>query len=539
MEAARLKDTHLTDRGARLALWALPLLFTVLLFAMRTSSLPFWQSFNLDPDYYYLLNGLRLVEGLAPTDVSHPGTPVQMVIAATVRLLHPFESAEAVVDAVLADPERYLLAATTVIYALVGAALWLMGRSVFAATGLLWPALLAQSAPFLSRVIPKFAIHPKPEPFLIVAVALLAAALMPLTRNRPPEDRPSDRHSALAGIAMALGVACKVHFVLLGVIPLLLLDRRRLLIYAGTGAAALVVFIAPAIPSWDIWTDWIGRMILGAGAYGEGAQTVIDTGRYPKAVLKLFSSKLIMTTVFVLSLAQLAIYFRLRRRSLIERDRVARLLAGILLAQLLVVLSVAKQPAAHYLVPALLLTGPALAALWLLSRRISPPPIHRRAWMGIAAVLVLAQGWQMMRQNAELAGWTAETQSVDMRRFDGCAKLYFDAASAPSYALQRGDMNTLGRYSPKLAKLFPADEYTWFTNDHSWWKRGLMQWNQPADLAQVLAGYPCAVFRGNQPWTAVSEARRLIADFRFDAQCEVGEETLFTKGVACDGARAH
>ncbi|HLO77475.1 MAG TPA: hypothetical protein VK196_13550, partial [Magnetospirillum sp.] len=284
--------------------------------------------------------------------------------------------------------------------------------------------------------------------------------------------------------------------------------------------------------------DWIKRMALGSGAYGDGPQTVINTQRYPRAVLKLFGSKLIFSVVMVASLVMLAIYFRLRRRGLMAQDRFARLLAGMVLAQILVVLSVAKQPAAHYMIPALLLTGPALAALWSLSRPLIPAGRHPRVWGGVLALLLAVQVPQMVRQNAELRGWTKEQMAVDLgARFPGCAKVYFDAASAQSYAFQRGDMNALARYSPKLAKLFPADEYTWFTNDHTYWKHGLMQWNRPVGLADLLARHGCAVFRGNQPWTVEPRARALIADFRMDDRCETGEETLFTKGVRCDGSR--
>jgi len=529
---------RIADRRA-LALWVLPVAFTVLLFVMRASSLPFWQSFNLDPDYYYLLNGLRIIEGLAPTDISHPGTPVQVLIAAVIKAMHPLDGAASIVDAVLADPERHLVAATSVIYLLVGAALWWVGRVTFVTTGFLLPALLIQGAPMLSRIIPKFGLHPKPEPFLIIAVALLIAALIPLTRKAAPEAKQRDDwHAALAGIAMALGVACKIHFAVLGVLPLLLLDRRRFLIYVGVGAAALVVFVAPAIPSWDIWTGWISRMVMGSGAYGEGAQTVIDTQRYPRAVMKIFSSKLIFTLTFVAALVQMVAYVRMRRRGLVPQDKSARLLVGILAAQLLVVLSVAKQPAAHYLIPALLLTGPALAALWSLSRAGMSPRTHTRLWLGVAVVLLVAQAPQMWKQNDELRGWTEEQMAIDLgARYPGCAKVYFDAASAQTYALLRGDMNALARYSPKLASMYPTDEYTWFTNDHTYWKRGLSQWNAPVTLDELLARHGCAVFRGNQPWTAPIEADRLLPGFRFDDRCETGEETLFTKGVTCDGKR--
>lgn len=517
------------------ALWLLPLAFVAVLFVLRASSLPFWQSFNLDPDYYYLLNGLRVVEGLAPTDISHPGTPVQVLIAAVIKALYPHLSTAETVDAVLANAEGVLTAVTSVIYVLVGLSLWLMGRAVFGATGALLPALLVQTAPFLSRIIPKFGLHPKPEAFLVIAVALLTAALMPLVV--PRDDRGRDRAAALAGIAVALGVACKVHFVVLGVVPLLLLDRRRFMIYVGVGAAALVVFVAPAIPSWSIWVDWIGRMILHSGAYGEGSATVVDTARYPRAVLKLFSSKLFFSAAIVAALVVLAAYFRLRRRDLMARDRFARLLAGIVVAQVLVVLSVAKQPAAHYMVPALMLTGPALAALWSLSRPLMPRR-HTPVWAGVLALLLVLQIPQMVKQNTELRGWTTEQMAIDLgARFPGCAKIYYDAASAQSYAFQRGDMNAQGRYSAKLSALFPDDEYTWFTNDHTYWKHGLMQWLKPVALADILARHGCAVWRGNQYWTPLGYAQEQIPGFAFDDRCDMGEETLFTKGVKCDGSR--
>jgi len=510
----------------RLALWVLPLLFTLALVAARQASLPFWQAFNLDPDYYYLLNGLRMVEGLAPTDVSHPGTPVQLLIALVLKAMHLGAAPGAIVDAVLDDPEGHLYAATTVVYLLVGASLWLMGRAVFAWGGLA-PALLAQAAPFLARIIVKMALHPKPEPFLIVAVAGLAAASFAAARA----ERAGDRHALWAGVAMGFGIACKIHFVALGVVPLLLFDRRRFLLYAAATMLSFAAFFAPALPSLDIWLDWLHRVVLGAGAYGEGARTVIDPGRYPRAVWRLFSAKWFYTGGMVLSLAMLAAYFRLRRRGLVAPDRSARLLAGIVLGQFATQLLIAKHPAPHYMVPALMLTGPALAVLWRMSATILPPVGHRRAWAGLALAAVVAGGIGTVRQIQELAGWTRDTQALPMARFAGCAKVYFDAASAPSYAFLRGDMNAQARYSPLLAKRFPADEFTWFTNDHTWWSHRLVQWGRPVAMADILAGHPCTVFRGNQ----YSLFESLMAGTAFDDKCAVGEEMLYTKGVTCDG----
>jgi hypothetical protein len=519
----------LTRRDA-LVLWLLPIALTAVLFAARAVSLPFWQAFNLDPDYYYLLNGLRIVEGLAPTDVAHPGTPVQMFIAAVIRAMHLFAPTDTVVAAVLDAPEAHLVAVTTVLYPLLGLSLWLLGRAAFAWGGL-WPALLAQSGVFLSRIIVKSALHPKPETLLVVAVAALMAAVFATARA----PRPQDRHAVWLGIAMGFGIVCKVHFMALGVMPLLLLDRRRFFIYGAVTVAAILVFFSPALPSLDIFLNFWGKVALGAGAYGSGAQTVIDPHRYPRAVAGLFSSKWYFTGGIVLSLLMLAAYFRLRRRGLIEADPLARVLAGILLGQFATVLLVAKQPAPHYMVPAFMLTGPAMAVLWVMSRRIFAATTHRRFWLGLAAVTVVAQGLGMGLQVRELFVWTRDTQALPMERFASCAKVYFDAASSASFAMQRGDMNVLARYSPLLAKRFPADEYTWFIYDHSYWNHGLMRWNRPVELADILSRHSCAVFRGNQWWQFVEVYRDQPGARKFDDICDVGEERLYTVGITCGG----
>lgn len=516
-----------------LALLALlPALFAAVLFAMRAASLPFWQSFNLDPDYYYLLNGLRLVELLPPTDVSHPGTPVQVFVALVLRLMHAGLPTAAIVEAVLDDPERHLLAVTGAMYPLVGLALFWMGHAFLRTTGRLAPALLAQSAPFLSMIIPKFGLHPKPEPFLVIAVCLMVVAALAAARA----ERLEDRHAGWLAVALGFGIACKIHFLALGLVPLFLLDRRRLLVVLPLATvAAFLIFVSPAIPSWEIWVGWIRRIVLHSGAYGEGAATVIDTGRFPRAVFKMFASKLLMTGAFVAGWVALAGYFRLRRRGLVAADPLARLLAGMLLAQLLTVVLTAKQPAAHYLVPALMLTGPILAVLWVMSARVFSALGHARFWAAAAVVLLALQGSAVWRQYGELARWTRDGMGLDMGRFAACAKIDFDAASSLPYALQRGDLNAQARYSPKLAGRYPADHYSWFIYDHTWWKAGFMQWNRPLDLGAVLAAAPCAVFRGNQPWTVKAKADRLVPGLRFDDSCEAGEDTLFTKGVTCAG----
>lgn len=518
---------------AKIILWALPVCFVALMAVMLAVSLPFWQVFNLDPDYYYLMSGLRLVEGLPPTDLSHPGTPVQVAVALVLRLMHPTLPADQVVRAVLADPEHHLLVATLALYPPVALALVWLGRAVMGATGALWPALLAQGSPFLSMIIPKFSLHPKPEPLLIVATCLLVVACLRAVRRGPADSGAAIR----AGLVMGFGIAVKLQFVALGVVPLFLFDRRRLfLVYPAASVAAFLVSTLPAWPSAGLFVDYWTRVITHAGPFGAGAAQVVDTSRYGHTVVKIFGSKILFSLTIVATLVLLAAYARARRRGAIAADRTSRLAAGMILGQLATVVLIAKQSAAHYLIPALMLTGPTLAVLWHLSRPWrGSPAVHRRAWAVVSAVLVALSVPASVSQTRELARWTREAQAFDMGRFAGCAKIYFDAASAPSYALLRGDMNAAGRYSPLLAPTMPADEYTWFTNDHTWWSHGLRWWDRPETLAAIVARHGCAVFRGSQDGTLHGRVQAEWPGFVYDDRCHTGEEAIFTKGVTCDG----
>ncbi len=519
----------------RSVLLILPALFTGLLFAMGAASQPFWQVFNLDPDYYYLTNGLMLVEGLAPTDMGHPGTPVHVFFALVLRLMHVGEPTGAIVDAVLRDPERHLRVVTWVMYPLIGLSLVALGRAFQVATGRLAPALLAQGAPFLSMIIPKFGLHPKPEGFLIIAVAWVLIAALRVAKA----ETLTDRQVGWLGLALGFGIACKIQFVALGLVPLFILDRRRLfLVLPLSTAAGFLIFFSPALPSLDIFLGWWAKILTHSGAYGTGEAGMVQSGRYSKAVIGLFGSKIIFTIVIGLSLFALGGYARLRRRDLIGPDKLAGLLAGLVAAEVFTILAVAKQPAAHYLVPALLLTGPSLGILFVLSGKVFPSRPHLRAWGVIGLALVIISAQASWKQYAELARWTAEAQAFDMGRFKACAKIDYDSSSSLSYALQRGDMNSKARYSPKLAEFMPGDHYTWFINEHAWWSSGFMQWNKPMKVADVVAAYPCTVFRGSQFYRLPAwAAQALGGSFTPDDRCQAGEETIYTLGIRCDGSQ--
>ena len=94
--------------AARYSFLVLPVFYLAAALGARSAGGPLWLWFNLDPDYFYLLDALNIVNLTTPGHVYHPGTTVQWLGALILKLAHPLSGAEAVTAHVLADPEWYL-----------------------------------------------------------------------------------------------------------------------------------------------------------------------------------------------------------------------------------------------------------------------------------------------------------------------------------------------------------------------------------------------------------------------------------------------
>ncbi|MDA8231044.1 MAG: hypothetical protein M0006_06875 [Magnetospirillum sp.] len=197
----------------------------------------------------------------------------------------------------------------------------------------------------------------------MAAVVLLMAASCAAARIA----RAGDRHALWAASAMAFGMEWDIGFAALAVVPLLLWDARRLRIYAAATLAAFALLFALHAP---------------------GIPHAAPVG-FADALTGVLAAHWLLAAGLLGSLAMLVAYFRLRRRGLLERDRLARVLAGIVAGQAATVLLAARWPSPQALDPALMLGGAAAAILWAMSRPILPPAAHRRLWWGVVVVALV------------------------------------------------------------------------------------------------------------------------------------------------------
>lgn len=519
---------------AAIALLVLPVLFLVSALVLREDGGPFWIWHAIDPSYFYLLDSVNLVNLTTPGHVAHPGTPVQAIGALVLWSIHGFADPEVLIEAVLSDPETYLRAISTVLYVLNGVALVAVGFAARAALGGLMPALMVQAGPFVSTVIVRHALYVKPETLLVFAS--LALAFVTLLALRPGAlERRRIGFAVAFGMVAGFGVATKISAAPLYILPVFLLwGARPLAVYAISALAGFILFILPAAGAFDIFLSYFSQIAMGSGHFGMGEQTVIDFAVYPHAVVKLFSRP-VLSVPILLSGAALAIAWRRKTRGLDIPALSVRALAGVILAQVLQILVVAKHPSAHYILPTLVLSGLTLALLYDVVAKIGIGSTRVRFWARestaiLFSVFLLAQAAAVVAQDMELREWRAEAGRIDMADFNQCLRVNFQFASDPVYALFLGNYVTRQKLSDRLAVLAPPDA-VWFEVV----SRTFRDWHGELDMLEALAEYPCAVFRGSERSSMESFLKESTPGVTYHDGCSTPYETILTTGVNCRG----
>ena len=523
--------------AARWTLLALPLCYIAAALWVRSQGGPSWLWFNLDPDYFYLLDALNIVNLTTPGHVYHPGTTVDWLGALVLWAANPGASADAVTGAVLADPETHLRLIGTVFIVLNALGVLVLGAAGWRVFGDLPAAAFLQLAPFISTVVLKHSIHVKPEALLLLTVLMLAAVAV-LTLQPGLPDRHKGRFAAAFGVIAGFGVASKITALPVFLLPLFVLGGVRPIILYGVWAlAALIVFTLPALGAYDVIFAWMAKVSQGTGAYG-GAGAGADWNVYLKGILKLFKRPA-FHVVFILSgLTLIGAWWRSRQGRPAPAPEV-RLLAGIWVAQLAHVLLVAKQPNAIYMIPSFVLIPLALVLVWrlaagMLADRPGAVRVLGPGLVVLLAALVAAQGYGVSKLGRQLGRDHKAALSIDNGRFGRCARINLYASSNPSFALMLGDYVTGSRFSDRLAAIRPANDY-WLEH---WWDQSrlvLRGWRGPEDITQVLNRFPCVVYRGTN-WRPMDRLMpEAVPGLRFDAKCKAGKETIAVAGVDCDG----
>lgn len=325
---------------------------------------------NCDPSYAYLINSLNLCQfkGYGVGLISHPGTPVQEIGAAVLLITHSMKSgSKDIVTDVFDNPEYYLNNICNVFLFLISSAIFLLGLTAYVKMKSIFPALFFQLTPFsfYSEDIYFQLTNVSVEPVLVFTVLLLIASII-MYLYKKDNEKSNLIFAVVFGILCGLGMATKISFLPVMIIPFLLLKKFRLKgLFILASVISFFILIYPAFSSHNAneFVVWVKDLITHSGKYGTGSEDLVETTSYFNNIRTVFSKNLIFSITYILLFILCMLQFTGKYKDVIRSDKYYNLLTGIFLAMTIQILIVAKHFSLYYMIPVYMFSIPGLFAL--------------------------------------------------------------------------------------------------------------------------------------------------------------------------------
>jgi len=318
-----------------------------------------------------------------------------------------------------------------------------------------------QAAPFFSIVIVQFGLtRMSPEPLLLFSASALVLLTVVSVKR---EDVPLVLVLGLA-LVTGFGIAVKVTFVPLVVLPLVVLPRlKNKLVYGAGVAVGFVIFTLPIIRMYPLFFKWIFGLLSHSGRYGTGASSIVSPDRYIGNFQKLVVGNPFFSIVLFFSLVVLAVGVivpKLRKVSL--SDRYFKYLAGVAVSQGVGLLMVSKHSSNHYLLPVMCLSGLALFLIFSYLKHVFAFYKVSFNFLLFPTVLLLVTALiainplsRVINKANRLASFKEKSLAIDehvQSNYSDYAKIYYYRSSSPAFALKFGSDLSRSYFAESLEK---------------------------------------------------------------------------------------
>jgi hypothetical protein len=468
--------------------------------------------YSNDPEYAYLMNGLNIARFQFVGHAENPGTTVQEISAFVIwgHYLTSQTDGRSLSEDVLLHPDNYIESIHRVLVVLNTLLLLFAGIFAFMISQALWQGLLLQLGIFLSaNLLEHTWTKVSPESVLMMVATLLALAILHFHQKKNDD---SGRFPLIFGLISGFGLATKVTFLPLLLIPFLLLKikKERLAFLKWTVITAFVTTL-PALLEYPHMAKWFLLVFIHKGTYGQGGIGVIDPIQYVMNLVEIsgihpfLGLTALCTVIFSIILASSS---EIRQKYI--GDLNIRFAYIIGLSQLLAILMVAKHyHADHYLIPAHCLT--ALVWVFLIKfldnslKSTNVPKYLIKTMIIIAFITVACFNYPYLKQaNYGYRISNEEYTAVEKRRqqeFPGYLVSYFYPTSINLYsALHWGNVYSRGYNLPVLETLYPEGI---FFDVRS---KAFMQWEKLLDAKSLNDKYAGKILVVGGPMTIAEKA---------------------------------
>jgi hypothetical protein len=328
-----------------------------LIYLLNASVLHYYQGTfflgTVDPEYFYIYNGFVISQGnLSVQYIAHPGIPLQFLIAistAAINIFQPGDNLKNFID----DPEKYIHAANLFMNVLISIVLFICGIKSKKYSGSYFTALLFQLCPFGSASLLSLSRRLIPEGIMIIPLLLTGLMVIKHIYN---ENKTGSRYNeiVLYGIIIGFGTACKLSFIPVILIPLVLLQtsvKQKISLVLYT-LLFFAIFAYPVVFNFNQFWHWVSGIFTHSGKYGGGAEEIIDFASVPANIKYLFENDRAFFYISIISLALSGLFsLRYLKNEGFSNSRIARAILAVNIAVLVSVAFTLKHFALYYFMP--------------------------------------------------------------------------------------------------------------------------------------------------------------------------------------------
>jgi hypothetical protein len=503
-----------TKKKQLLALFFLPLLFAITSLIIRKQHGTYWLGNNSDPEYAYLLNFLNITQLKTPGHTDHPGTPLQILGGIIIQITFLIQSlthsvSSNIVEAVLEDPEFYLLIVNTVLLILTTVSLFLLGLTAFFLCQNLTLSLLVQLSPFLWTPLIQ-SIRVSPEPLLFCLTQLFVILLLFYLYS---DVERSPRFALAIGVIFGLGVGTKVTFLPLGLVVFLLPGWRKKGLFLVTAIITFFLATIPIVSQYSRVFEWLRSIATHTGTYGGGNSGLVDVSALPNTFSDLLEKDSLFFYLIGLSALIFFIitfYFLLygfkktdlqNSSNFLTLKKSYSLFVCILLIILVQLLLTLKHPAIHYLLPAMgLCSLLVLVQVRLIGEILTPSSKYITAKnisffaVGMYFILIINNTYGpilLLKQQSAFYFSEIETiHSLIRNEYNNCVHVRYYRSSDKEYALKFGDDFAANQYSQILQSIYPNGVF------YNIWSKKYYSFDKELD-SESLLNKKCIIFQGS------------------------------------------
>ncbi len=464
-----------------LVLSVLPVLMTVTGVQIKRAGGQFWQG-NIDPGYHYLMDGLNVANLHRPRQAEHPGTPVQVYTGAMIRLLNLFSNEQETATRVITDPEFYLTFTNHTLIALYALCMLAVGCIALSVTNNLVLSMLSQATPFLSLTLLLGLVGIRPEIFFLCISMLLSGVI--LLTFKFDIAKYARRYAIAFGVLIGIGIAAKVPFAPMVILPLLLLPSWKWkLHFALATIVSFLISIAPIITPAQLRT--LSHFVLATathtGTYGYGAKGIVDADNYLSNLRSLIRGDVLSFFFIFGGLLPLILKSKIPQLGYAK----FKALLAVTVSQFCLLFVVAKHPNARYLIPGLGLVGiNFMLLLEVACHKLAAinPRFYYVPLILVCSVIFFKRTYSLIGLYGSLEKGVREIEVINEKlekESREATVVHYYGASSLVYGLKFGSEYSGNVYVPLLAKTYPNACF------YNLWKLEFSNFAGPVDISQI------------------------------------------------------